>query len=87
MGDSDKRGKSKRPAPPPPEHEYVVTWNSARRSWDVHLNGVGTGTFAYDKDTAIGLAVRRAQKDRENGIMAIVRSKRENEQTKVEWSP
>jgi hypothetical protein len=77
-----KRGKP----PIPPDREYLVTWNPTRRSWDVMRDKVPTGGFAYDKDTAIGLAIREAQGDHANGLSAVVRSSLQDGKTKVEWS-
>ena len=44
--------------------EYYVVPNGQR--WDVERDDTFTGSFAYDKYTAIGLATTGAQRDQHN---------------------
>jgi hypothetical protein len=64
---------------------YQVTWNAERRTFDVFRAGVVTGSFARDRTTAIGLAIRAAEKDAEQGLMVVVYS-RLNGRQNTEWS-
>jgi hypothetical protein len=50
--------------------EYRVVPNGRR--WDVERDGTPTGSFAYDVNTAIGLATAEAQRDKHNGLDATV---------------
>jgi hypothetical protein len=50
--------------------EYHVVPNGSR--WDVERDDTFTGSFAYDVDTAIGLAVSAAQGDQHNGLEVMV---------------
>jgi hypothetical protein len=50
--------------------EYHVVPNGKR--WDVERDHSFTGAFAYEVNTAIGLATGEAQRDVHNGIDAVV---------------
>jgi hypothetical protein len=71
--------------PPRTRIEFEVVWNETRRSWDVHRENVPTGGFAFDRDTAIGLATKAAQFEAIDGIKTIVISTL-NGKRKPEWS-
>ena len=67
------------------DHEYFVLWNTERRSFDIDCDGRSTSQFAYDKSTAIGIAIREAQNDARLGLRAVVKSIN-NGAVRVEWS-
>jgi hypothetical protein len=46
--------------------EYQVVLNGQR--WDVERDDAFTGSFAYDVNTAIGLATAAALRDKHNGF-------------------
>jgi hypothetical protein len=50
--------------------EYHVVPTGQR--WDVERDDMFTGSFAYDVDTAIGLAIGAAQRDQHNGLDVMV---------------
>jgi hypothetical protein len=50
--------------------EYQVVPHAER--WEVERDGAFTGAFAHDMQTAIGLAMSEAQRDKHNGIEATV---------------
>jgi hypothetical protein len=50
--------------------EYHVVPNGKR--WDVERDDMFTGSFAYEVNTAIGLATAAAQRDQHNGISVMV---------------
>ena len=50
--------------------EYHVVPNGRR--WDVERDRAFTGMFAYEVNTAIGLATAEAQRDGHNGLAATV---------------
>lgn len=45
--------------------EYHIVPNGRR--WDVERDDTFTGSFAYDMNVAIGVAIADAQRDRHNG--------------------
>lgn len=53
-----------------PLTEYHVVPNGKR--WDVERDDAFTGSFAYDVNTAIGLAIAGAQRDQHNGLEVMV---------------
>jgi hypothetical protein len=53
-----------------PLTEYHVVPNGRR--WDIERDDAFIGSFDYDLNTAIGLAVERAQRDLHNGLDAMV---------------
>jgi hypothetical protein len=65
--------------------EFQIVWNETRRSWDVHRKKVPTGGFAFDRNTAIGLATKAAQFEAIEGIKTMVTSNL-NGKRKAEWS-
>jgi hypothetical protein len=65
--------------------KFAIVWNEARRSWDIHREGVPTGGFAYDRSTAIGLAIKAAGFEAIEGLRAVVTSTLDGK-TKIEWS-
>ena len=50
--------------------EYHVVPNGKR--WDVERDDMFTGAFAYEVNTAVGLATAAAQRDRHNGLDVMV---------------
>jgi hypothetical protein len=50
--------------------EYDVVPNGAR--WDVDRERSFTGAFAYEVNTAIGLATAAAQREQQTGVPAMV---------------
>jgi hypothetical protein len=64
---------------------YQVIWNAERRSFDVIRAGDPTGSFARDRTTAIGLAIRDAEKDAKQGLKVVVYSRLDGRQN-IEWS-
>ena len=50
--------------------EYHVVPNGKR--WDVERDDMFTGSFAYEVNTAIGLATAAAQRDQHNGMSVMV---------------
>ena len=54
----------------PPIREYHVVPNGRR--WDVHRLNAFIGAFAYDRDTAIGMATAEAKRDTAYGMYAVV---------------
>jgi hypothetical protein len=68
------------------DHEYHVVWNGARRSWDIHRDDGRTGAFAYDKSTAVGVAIREAQIDHGQGLDVIVCVEQKDGTFKQEWA-
>ena len=64
---------------------YQVIWNAERRTFDVNRAGAPTGSFARDRATAIGLAIRLAEKDAKQGLRVEVYS-RLNGRQNTEWS-
>ena len=50
--------------------EYHVVLNGNR--WDVERDDAFIGSFAYDVNTAIGLAIAGAQRDWHNGLDVMV---------------
>lgn len=67
-------------------HELPCVVQFARRSWDIHLDTMQMGGFAYDRDAAIRLAIREAKLEEQAGLSIIVRSQRQNGETTTEWS-
>jgi hypothetical protein len=53
-----------------PLTEYHVVPNGNR--WDVERDDAFNGSFAYDVNTAIGLAIAGAQRDLHNGLDVMV---------------
>jgi hypothetical protein len=53
-----------------PLTEYHVVPNGQR--WDVERDDAFIGSFAYDVNTAIGLATAAAQRDQHNGLDVMV---------------
>lgn len=68
------------------DHEYHVVWNSVRRRWDIERDGGFAGSFAQDKSTAIGLAVREAQRDAHQGLDVVVCVQQKDGSFLLEWS-
>jgi hypothetical protein len=68
------------------DHEYHVVWNPTRRSWDVERDGGRSGQFAYDRDTAIGLAVREARNEASQGLDVVVCVQQKDGTFHLEWS-
>ena len=64
---------------------YQVLWNAERRTFDVDRAGAPTGSFARDRATAIGLAIRDAEKDAQQGLKVVVYSRLDGRQN-IEWS-
>ena len=50
--------------------EYHVIPNGKR--WDVERDDMFTGSFAYEVNTAIGIATAAAQRDHHNGLDVMV---------------
>jgi hypothetical protein len=68
-----------------PNIEYQIVWNATRRSWDVNREGFATGGFSYDRSSAIGMAIKAAQFEAIEGVLAVVSGIRDGKR-KVEWS-
>lgn len=66
--------------------EFSIVWNAPRRTFDIERDGESTGSFARDKNTAIGLASRAAQFDNREGKTAVVYSTNADGKLIVEWS-
>ncbi len=66
--------------------EFFIVWNAARRTFAVERDGVPTGSFARDKNTAIDLARRAAQFENRDGQTAAVYSTNADGKLVVEWS-
>ena len=63
---------------------YRILWNDGRKSFDVYRNEEKTGSFAHDKATAIGLAIRAAQE--EDVVLTISVTSIQDGRAVVEWS-
>ena len=63
---------------------YRVLWNDERKTFDVYRNEEKTGSFARDKATAIGLAIRAAQED--DAVLKISVTSIQDGKAVVEWS-
>jgi len=77
-----ERGKKKTK----PDHVYQISWNPERETWDIDLDGKGGGVFAYDKGTAIALAIRDAKHDHGEGALVHVMIQQKDGSFKIEWS-
>jgi hypothetical protein len=64
---------------------YQIVWNASRKTYDVLRAGQSNGSFARDKDTAIGLAIREAQAEAQNGVKVQVCSVANGSQ-QTEWT-
>ena len=68
MGDQAIPDRRKNPARKKPiDLAYQGTWNAERRTFDIFRAGAPTGNFARDRATAVGLAIREAEKDAKEG--------------------
>jgi hypothetical protein len=65
-----KKSAGRRAAPKEGLIEFRVVPNGKR--WDVERDGAFTGAFAYEVNTAIGLATAAAQRDQHNGLDVMV---------------
>ena len=63
------RSKDRR-ASKSPKRDYRVVPHGER--WDVERDGKATGSFAYDVNTAVGMATAQAQRDVRGGTAASV---------------
>jgi hypothetical protein len=52
--------------------EYHVVPEDGGRRWNVERDDAFTGQFAYEVNTAIGLATAAAQRDQHNGLEVTV---------------
>ena len=85
MSDMPVSERRKNPARKKMDLTYQVIWNPERRSFDVHRAGSPTGSFAQDKDVAVGLAVRDAQAEAQKaGRVAVYSTLNGKQQT--EWT-
>jgi hypothetical protein len=64
---------------------YQVIWNPTRKGFDIHRGGVPTGSFAHDREAAIGLAVQSAQAEARPDRRVAVYSHLEGRQ-RAEWT-
>jgi hypothetical protein len=86
MADNPGPDRRKNPARRKPiDLAYHVFWNSVRRTFDVHRAGAANGSFARNRETAIGLAIREAQKDAGQGLKVAVYSTLDGRQH-TEWT-
>lgn len=53
--------------------------------WEIERNDTFTGSFAYDVDVAVGLAIADAQRDRHNGLTASVCVQQPNGSCRHVW--
>jgi hypothetical protein len=66
-----------------PVVDYHVVPNGSR--WDIERDTTFTGAFAYEVNTAIGLATSAALRDRHNGLDASVCVQQANGSCKHVW--
>lgn len=66
--------------------EFSIVWNATRRSFDIERDGKYTGSFAKDKNTAVGLATRAAHFDNREGKTCVVYTTNADGKLVVEWS-
>jgi hypothetical protein len=66
-----------------PVVDYHVVPNGSR--WDIERDATFTGAFAYEVNTAIGLATSAALRDRHNGLDASVCVQQANGSCKHVW--
>jgi hypothetical protein len=86
MGDKPSPERRKNPARKKQiDLAYQVIWNPERKTFDIFRAGASTGSFACDRSTAIGLAIRDAQKDAQQGLKVVVYSRLDGDQH-TEWS-
>jgi hypothetical protein len=64
---------------------YNVVWNSERRAFDVQRDGLRLGSFARDKSTAVGLAIREAKLEATGSIQKIIVVSHQDGRRVVEW--
>jgi hypothetical protein len=66
-----------------PVVDYHVVPNGTR--WEIERDATFTGAFAYEVNTAIGLATSAALRDRHNGLDASVCVQQANGSCKHVW--
>lgn len=64
--------KRKRASSKKPSVEYHVVPEDGGRRWNVERDDTFTGSFAYEVNTAIGLAIASAQREHYSGMEASV---------------
>ena len=65
---------------------FSIVWNASRRTFDIERDGKPTGSFAKDRNTAIGLAGRAAQFETREGRTAVVYGTNADGKRVVVWS-
>lgn len=77
-----KKTQNRKPAP---DHQFSVVWNQERRRFDIFRDAMRTASFARDRSTAVGIAIREAQQEaRLTGKTLAVSSVRDGKRI-VEW--
>ena len=65
--------------------DFRVSWNEAAATWDVTRNGVDLKTSRRKKQSAIDLAIRKAQAEMETSQAKIIVTSIEDRKAKTEW--
>jgi hypothetical protein len=65
--------------------DFRVTWNEATAAWDVKRNGVDIHASRRKRQSAIDLAIRKAQAEAATSQAKIIVTSLENGKAKTEW--
>lgn len=65
--------------------EFRVIWNEAAAAWDITRNGVDLHVSRRKKQSAIDLAIRKAQAEMATSAAKIVVTSVEDRKKKTEW--
>jgi hypothetical protein len=66
--------------------QYYISWNADREAWDIDLDGKHGHGCISDKEIAIALAIREAQRSHSEGFEAVVYVENRNGAFRMEWS-
>ena len=77
-----KRFKNK---PATTEHEYSVVWNQDCTRFEIRRNGMKTPSFSSHQATAIGLALKNAQREAAKSDRKIIVTAMRNGMRVTKW--